>query len=400
MALPSVIVTISENTFRPSSGEAAGTFVAGAVVGQDDIIKALGTTAEVIQGYIQFTSLEDLNSRLTLNSGNGAGYTFPGFSGGDGATYASNSNETRFPSGPSGATLRHQFHTIETAAQYGAQVITGLASASPFTSSTIPLDCIYAGDTSINDVVLSNIRILRGNDILTVNRHMGVDDLDLPQNSGNTKYDVWVYGTKEYIPDSSTIENEIDLYGAAMQINLAADMVGCMARTKRVANTWSSPAGFARGKILNVYRLVDPLTGASADALYGINVNPVLSFANQGILMFGDKTSTGDKIGITNLLLYLQEQVGIIAREALFEVNDASTRLSVTNRVRSLLQSVVNKFGIEKFAVTCDETNNPPEIANIGNFVLKVEYKPINSIETIILEFVPESETGSISAGG
>ena len=399
MALPSVIVTISENTFRPSSGEAAGTFVAGAVIGENDIILALGTTAEVLQGYIQFTSLEDLNSRLTLNSGNGAGYTFAGFSGGDGATYASNSNETRFPSGPVGATLRHQFHTIETAAQYGAQVIVGQMGTSPFTSSTIPLDCIYAGDPSVAVGDLSFIRGLRGNDILTVNRKMSAT-ADLPTNSGNTKYDVWVYGTKEYIPDSSTIENEIDLYGAPMKINLAADMVGCMARTKRVANTWSSPAGFARGKILNVYRLVDPLTGASADALYGINVNPVLSFANQGILMFGDKTSTGDKIGITNLLLYLQEQVGSIAREALFEVNDASTRLSVTNRVRSVLQSVVNKFGIETFAVTCDETNNPPEIANIGNFVLKVEYKPINSIETIILEFVPESETGSISAGG
>jgi len=110
--------------------------------------------------------------------------------------------------------------------------------------------------------------------------------------------------------------------------------------------------------------------------------------------LFGDKTASGEKIGIVNLLLYLQEEVGIIAREALFEVNDAATRLAVTNRVRSLLQSVTNQFGIESFTVTCDETNNPPEIANIGNFVLKVEYKPINSIENIVLEFVPETQTG------
>jgi len=393
MALPSVTVTISEDTFRPSSGEASGTFIAGAVILNNDIVKALGTTSEVVQGYIHFTGLEDLNSRLSLNSGNSAEYVFPGFSGGDGATYASTKDEVRFPSGPIGATLRHQFHTIETASQYGAQVIVGTESTSPFTTSTIPLDCIFAADINngIGTVALSNIRTARGNDVLSVH---STTNGNANVNAANTKYDVWVHGRKEYIPDASTIENEISLYGSPIKIDLAADAVGCMARTKRVANTWSSPAGFSRGKILNVYRLVEPLTGASADALYENKINPVISFANQGILLFGDKTASGEKIGIVNLLLYLQEEVGIIAREALFEVNDAATRLAVTNRVRSLLQSVTNQFGIESFTVTCDETNNPPEIANIGNFVLKVEYKPINSIENIVLEFVPETQTG------
>jgi len=392
MALPSVTVTISEDTFRPSSGEASGTFIAGAVVGDDITIKALGTTAEVSRGYIHFTSLQDLNSRLTLNSGNSAGHDFPGFSGGDGATYASNANEVRYPSGPEGATLRHQFHTIETAAQYGAQVIVGLKESDPFTSSNIPLNCVFAGDDSVGTVDLSEIREVRQNDIIAV--HYEPDpSTGIPSNT-QTKYDFHIFGRKEYIPLASTIENELDLYGAPLKINLAADAVGCMARSERISNTWSSPAGFTRGKILNVYRLESPLTGASADELYASNINPVLSFGNQGILLFGDKTGSGEKVGVVNLLLYLQQEIGIIAREALFEVNDAATRLSVTNRVRSLLQSVTNQFGIESFTVTCDETNNPPEIANIGNFVLKVEYKPINSIENIVLEFVPETQTG------
>lgn len=393
MALPSVTVKISEDTFRPSSGEASGTFIAGAVVADDVIIKALGTTSEVSQGYIHFTSLEDLNSRLSLNSGNSAGYNFPGFSGGAGASYASTRDEVRFPSGPSGATLRHQFHTIETAAQYGSQVIVGLQTADPFTTSNLPLDCVFSGDVdnTVGSVVLTQIRTNRGNDLLAVHDTQNVN-LSVFPGSSNTKYDVWVFGKKEYIPPASSIDNELSLYGGPIQINLAADLVGCMARTRRVANNWSSPAGFSRGKILNAYKLVSPLTGASADALYGNNINPIISFANQGILLFGDKTATGEKIGLVNLLLYLQEEVGLITREALFEVNDFSTRLTVTNRVTALLQSVQNQFGIESFTVTCDETNNPPEIANIGNFVLKVEYKPINSIETIVLEFVPESE--------
>jgi len=246
MALPSVTVTISEDTFRPSSGEASGTFIAGAVILNNDIVKALGTTSEVVQGYIHFTGLEDLNSRLSLNSGNSAEYVFPGFSGGDGATYASTKDEVRFPSGPIGATLRHQFHTIETASQYGAQVIVGTESASPFTTSTIPLDCIFAADINngIGTVVLNNIRTARGNDVLSVH---GTTDGNANVDNANTKYDVWVHGRKEYIPDASTIENEISLYGSPIKINLAADAVDVWQEQKELL-ILGLHCRFSRGK--------------------------------------------------------------------------------------------------------------------------------------------------------
>jgi len=384
MALPSVTVTISEETFRPSSGEVSGTFIAGAVVAGMTLINALGTTAEVSQQYIQFTSLADLNSRLSLNSGNSAGYTFEGFSGGEGALYPSSGTEVRWPNGPTGD-WRTAFHTIEAAAQYGAQVIVGVSSADPFTSSAQEMNCIFDGDGS-SDSELATILSNRNNDLLVV--HSTTNKAANP--SEDSKYHVYVYGKKQYIPDASTLEKETEL-GGPLEIPLSADVVGCMARSFRTTNQWASPAGFSRGKILNVYRLVNPLSASEANTLYTNNVNPILSFANQGIVLFGDKSTNGDKIGLTNLLLYLQNEIGAITREALFELNNASTRTSVTNRVNSLLQSVKNQFGIERYTVTCDETNNPPEIANAGNFVLKVEYKPINSVDTIVLEFVPES---------
>lgn len=384
--MPSVTVTISEDTFRPSSGEASGTFVAGAVLSGLTLINALGTTAEVSQKYIHFTSLADLNSRLTLNSTNGSSYTFDGFSGGEGATYPSSSTEVRWPQGPTGE-WRTAFHTIEAAAQYGAQVIAGVSSADPFTSNATEMHSIFDADGSSDDgTILETILANRDNDILVVHSVTSKGATADPA----TKYHVYVYGKKEYIPAASTVEKETQL-GGPLQIPLSADLIGCMARSFRVQNQWASPAGFTRGKILNVYRLVNPLNGTEANTLYANNVNPVLSFANQGILLFGDKVGNGDRIGITNLLLYLQREIGLITREVLFELNNASTRLAVTNRIVSVLQSVQNQFGIERYAVTCDETNNPEEIANAGNFVVKVEYKPINSVDTIVLEFVPES---------
>ena len=398
MALPTVTVKLSEETFRPSSGEASSPFIAGAVLSSTTLIKALGTTAEVAQNYIHFKSLEDLNSRLSLNSGNSAGFDFPGFSGGQGATYPINTSEVRFPDGPtaSGADsgLRQTFHNIESAAQYGAQVIAGICGADPFTSTSLSLNCIFDGDGSSDDGRLEQILTNRDNDILAVHSVTSKDATA----SQATKYHAYVYGQKEYIPDASTVEKEIEK-GGPLKIPLSTDLVGCLARTFRVCNSWCSPAGFTRGQILNVYRLVNPPTGAEASTLYSNNVNPVLSFPNQGILLFGDKTGNGEKIGLVNLLLFLQTEIGIITREALFEVNNDSTRSSVTNRINSLLQSVQNQFGIESFTVTCDETNNPTEIANAGNFVVKVEYKPINSVATVVLEFVPESEDNITETG-
>ena len=395
MALPSVTVKISEETFRPSSGEGSSTFIAGAVLSGTTFIKAFGTTAEVNQNYIHFTSLQDLNSRLTLNSGNSAGYNFPGFSGGQGATYAISSTEVRFPDGPTGDNLRQVFHNIESAAQYGAQIIAGISSSDPFSSASLGLNCIFDADGASDDGRLEQILSARDNDILVIHSTTDKGATADP----DTKYHVFVYGEKEYIPDASTVEKEIEK-GGPLKIPLSTDVVGCLARTFRVANSWSSPAGFTRGQILNVYRLVNPLTGAEASTLYANDVNPVLSFANQGILLFGDKSGSGEKIGLVNLLLYLQDEVGAITREALFEVNNDTTRSIVRNRVGSLLQSVQNQFGIESFTITCDETNNPPEIANAGNFVLKVEYKPINSVETIVLEFVPETASNTTETGG
>ena len=163
MALPSVTIKLSEETFRPSSGEASSPFVAGAVLSDTTLIKALGTTAEVTQQYIHFKSLQDLNSRLTLNSGNSAGFDFPGFSGGQGASYAISSSEVRFPNGPTGsgadADLRQTFHNVESAAQYGSQVIAGVCGSDPFTSSSIALNCIFDGDGSSDDGRLLQIQI-------------------------------------------------------------------------------------------------------------------------------------------------------------------------------------------------------------------------------------------------
>ena len=392
MALPSVTVQISEDSFQTSSGEAVSTFYAGGVLSSMSLINALGSSAEVEQGYMMIPSLDNLWSRLNFNSGNGSGTIFDGFSGGQGAEYPITTRETRWPNGPTGD-WKTTFYTLETVASYGAQIYTGTAGSAPFVTSDITLNCVFDADGS-SDSNLATIVTNRSNDLLAV--HSTTDkgsSADI-----QTRYHVYVYGNKEIIPRGSSIEKEIET-GGPMQIPLSADLVGCLARTFRVADPWYSPAGFTRGTINNVYRLVAPLTASEANTLYDNNVNPVLSFPNEGILLFGDKTGSTERIGEANLILYLQEQIGSIARQSLFEINDTETRLGFVNRATSILQSVQNRFGITEYNIICDETNNTPQVIANGDFIANITYKPLHSIKTVSITFTSASEDQILTNG-
>jgi len=392
MALPSVTVQISEDSFQVSSGEAVSTFYAGAVLSGMTLINALGTTAEVNQKYMVIPSIDNLWSRLNLNSGNGSGEIFDGFSGGQGAEYPISTSETRWPKGPTGD-WKTVFYTLETVASYGAQIYAGTTSSNPFSTSDLKVNCIFDADGS-SDANLSDILTNRSSDVLAI--HSTIDKGATANPA--TKYHVFVYGTKEIIPRGSSIERETEL-GGPMQIPLSADLVGCLARTFRIAEPWYSPAGFTRGTINNVYRLVSPLTASEANTLYNNKVNPVLSFPNEGVLLFGDKTGGTERIGEVNLILYLQEQIGIIARQSLFEINNTETRLAFVNRATSVLQSVQNRFGITEYSVTCNETNNTPEVIANGDFVANITYKPLHSIKTVSITFTSASEDQILTTG-
>lgn len=176
-------------------------------------------------------------------------------------------------------------------------------------------------------------------------------------------------------------------------VPLNGDIAGLAARTDDTRDPWWSPAGFNRGQIKNIIKLAWNPNQAQRDALYKIDVNPVVSFQGQGTILYGDKTALGrpsafDRINVRRLFIVLEKTVAIAAQSTLFEFNDEFTRAQFKNLVEPFLRDVQGRRGIYDFKVVCDETNNTPEVIDSNRFVGDIYIKPAKSINFIQLNFV------------
>ena len=65
---------------------------------------------------------------------------------------------------------------------------------------------------------------------------------------------------------------------------------GVYAYTDASADAWFAPAGLTRGALGSVIRAERKLPSSTRDTLYEANVNPIATFPNSGVVVFGQKT--------------------------------------------------------------------------------------------------------------
>tara|TARA_R100001082_G_scaffold93819_1_gene60646 strand:- start:210 stop:2432 length:2223 start_codon:yes stop_codon:yes gene_type:complete len=176
-------------------------------------------------------------------------------------------------------------------------------------------------------------------------------------------------------------------------VPLNGDIAGLCARTDINAFPWFSPAGTARGAILNAVKLAYNPSKDQRDRLYSARVNPVIFSPGAGIVLFGDKTafakaSAFDRINVRRLFLFLEDAISAAAKDQLFEFNDEITRTNFVNIVEPFLRDVQAKRGITDYVVICDETNNTAAIIDANEFVADIYIKPARSINFIGLNFI------------
>ena len=176
-------------------------------------------------------------------------------------------------------------------------------------------------------------------------------------------------------------------------VPMNGDIAGTCARNDINNFPWFSPAGTARGTILNAVKLAYNPNQSQRDTLYSNRVNPVIFSPGAGIILFGDKTGFGkasafDRINVRRLFIYLENAIKAAARDQLFEFNDEITRTNFINIVEPFLRDVQSKRGIFDFRVICDETNNTAAVIDSNEFVADIFIKPSRSINFIGLTFV------------
>lgn len=190
-----------------------------------------------------------------------------------------------------------------------------------------------------------------------------------------------------------------DATGMPLFVPPSVVALGTMASSQEKSEVWFAPAGFNRGGLtdgsagLGVLDVREKLTSKQRDKLYENNINPIASFPNEGIVIFGQKTlqvtqSALDRINVRRLMIYLKKEVSRISSGVLFDQNVQVTWDRFKTEVNPFLASVQSRFGLSDFKVVLDESTTTADLVDRNILYAKIYLKPARSIEFIALDFI------------
>jgi len=175
--------------------------------------------------------------------------------------------------------------------------------------------------------------------------------------------------------------------------------LGTYSFSDRVGELWFAPAGFNRGGLsqgaagVTVTQVTEKLSSDQRDDLYEVNINPIASFPNEGIVVFGQKTldattSALSRINVRRLLIFLKKEISRLAGQVLFDQNVEATWGRFQGLVRPVLESVKVRFGLSEYKLLLDETTTTPDLVDRNVLYAKIFLKPARAIEFIALDFI------------
>jgi len=167
---------------------------------------------------------------------------------------------------------------------------------------------------------------------------------------------------------------------------------GVYAKSDSISYPWFAPAGINRGIMTNVLSAERFLTQGNRDSLYQSNVNPIATFPNAGVVVFGQKTlqkkrSALDRVNVRRLLIELKNYISQVADTYVFEQNNAATRSEFSSIITAYLSTVQQNQGLTSYQVVMDETNNTPTVIDNNQLVGQIYLQPTRTAEFIILDF-------------
>lgn len=175
--------------------------------------------------------------------------------------------------------------------------------------------------------------------------------------------------------------------------------LGTFASSEAKSELWFAPAGFNRGGLsegsagLPVLSVTERVISKDRDTLYEANINPIASFPNEGIVIFGQKTlhitpSALDRINVRRMMIYVKKQVSTAANGILFDQNVEVTWNRFKSRIDPILRSVQNRLGISEYKLVLDSSTTTPDLVDQNIVYAKIFIKPAKAIEYIAIDFV------------
>ena len=164
-------------------------------------------------------------------------------------------------------------------------------------------------------------------------------------------------------------------------------------RTDDVAQPWIAPAGLNRGAINSIVDLGFNPNQKQRDFLYTISINPIVSFARDGFVVFGQKTlqnkpSAFDRVNVRRLFLTLERATQKSLKYFVFESNTEFTRTRLKNTITPVFELAKNTEGLYDYLIICDERNNTPDVIDRNELAVDVYIKPVKAAEFILVNFI------------
>jgi phage tail sheath protein FI len=191
-----------------------------------------------------------------------------------------------------------------------------------------------------------------------------------------------------------------DLSGNDVVIPSSAIALRTIAFSDQVSFPWFAPAGLTRGVVTNASKVgfVNDenefsqvrLSNGQRDTLYTARVNPIADLPNQGLVVYGQKTSQAfasalDRVNVARLVNYMRFNLDNLSRGFLFEQNDKITRDNIRDAVERFCGELVTNRGLFDFLVVCDESNNTPARIDRNELYVDVAIQPVKSVEFIYI---------------
>jgi hypothetical protein len=186
--------------------------------------------------------------------------------------------------------------------------------------------------------------------------------------------------------------------GASVWVPPSVAMLGVFASSEAKSELWMAPAGFTRGGLTDgaagipVTAVRERLKSKQRDKLYEASINPIASFPNEGIVVFGNKTlkttaSALDRVNVRRMVIYVEKEISRIASRILFEQNVKETWTRFRMQAEPFLRSVKARYGLADYRLQLDESTTTPDLIDRNTIYGRVFLIPEKSVEFIALDF-------------
>ena len=166
------------------------------------------------------------------------------------------------------------------------------------------------------------------------------------------------------------------------------EVVRNIALTDNIAFPWFATAGINRGTT-NAIKARTKLTLDQRDTLYEGMINPMATFSDVGVVIWGNKTlqqkeTALNRINVRRLLLQARKLISAVSIRLLFEQNDDVVRNQFLTLVNPILDNIRKERGLTDFRVQVD---SDPESIDRNELNGRIFVKPTRSLEYISVEF-------------